>query len=316
MNVRSLVDRALDAAVVPGFSSVGYAIRSRISGWDRLPPMGGRSVLITGGTGGLGLAAATRLASLGASVTVAARDKVKIDRTVEQLNAIPGAGPAAGIADDLSLVAGVRRVAAQAAAAGPLHVLINNVGVLLPQRTVTEEGIEATLATNLLGHYVLTEELVPLLAANAPSRIVNVSSGGMYTQGIALNDLQNERGYRGSVAYARTKRGQVILTEWWAERLRDRGIVVHAMHPGWVDTEGVRTSLPVFRTLTAPILRDTAQGADTIAWLAAADEPARSSGRFWHDRTARPVHRVRATRQTPGEREMLAARLQLLAATT
>ena len=105
--------------------------------------------------------------------------------------------------------------------------------------------------------------------------------------------------------YARTKRAQVILTELWAKRLAGTGVVVHAMHPGWVDTPGVASSLPRFHRLTGPLLRSPEQGADTIVWLGAAAEPGESSGGFWHDRRRRPTHRVPWTRETPEDRERL-----------
>jgi NAD(P)-dependent dehydrogenase (short-subunit alcohol dehydrogenase family) len=128
----------------------------------------------------------------------------------------------------------------------------------------------------------------------------------VYAQRISVNDLQNARGtYDGAKAYARTKRGQVILTELWAGALAPCGIVVHAMHPGWSDTPGVSTSLPRFYKLTKPLLRSPAQGADTIVWLCAADEAGRSTGKFWHDRTPRPTHRFAGTRETAEEREAL-----------
>ena len=107
--------------------------------------------------------------------------------------------------------------------------------------------------------------------------------------------------------YARTKRAEVILTEIWAEQLAGTGVVVHAMHPGWSDTPGVRSSLPRFYAVTRPLLRTPAEGADTIVWLGAAAEPGRSSGRFWHDRRPRPTHRLRWTRETRQERERLLA---------
>jgi NAD(P)-dependent dehydrogenase (short-subunit alcohol dehydrogenase family) len=194
--------------------------------------------------------------------------------------------------------------------------LINNAGALFPERRETEAGIELTLATNLLSHFLLTNLLIPRLTASAPARIINVSSGGMYTQRIRVDDLQNAaEGYQGSIAYARTKRGQVILTELWAERLADRGIVVHAMHPGWADTPGVADSLPLFRTLTRPFLRTPEQGADTMVWLAASPEAAASSGRFWLDRRPRPTHRLRRTVETDTDRHDLWNSLNELAGT-
>ena len=158
----------------------------------------------------------------------------------------------------------------------------------------------------MVGPFLLTNLLIPLLEESAPARIINVSSGGMYTQRIRVDDLQSERGqFDGPTVYARTKRAQVILTELWAQRLAGTGVVVHAMHPGWSDTPGVRFSLPRFYKATRPLLRTPAQGADTIVWLGAAAEPGRSSGRFWHDRRRRPTHLLPWTRETPQERERL-----------
>ena len=90
--------------------------------------------------------------------------------------------------------------------------------------------------------------------------------------------------------YARTKREQVVITELLADRLRGRGVVVHAMHPGWADTEGIQRAMPTFRTVTGPIIRTAEEGADTIVWLGASPEPLRETGLFWHDRRPRPTH--------------------------
>jgi NAD(P)-dependent dehydrogenase (short-subunit alcohol dehydrogenase family) len=138
----------------------------------------------------------------------------------------------------------------------------------------------------------------------------------MYTQRIRVRDLQSTRGeYKGSIAYARAKRGQVILTEMWAERLAAEGVVVHAMHPGWADTPGVEKSLPLFRKVVGPFLRTPEQGADTIVWLAASDEAAETSGCFWLDRRPRPTHRLKSTVEAPEDRQGLWDALNELAGT-
>jgi NAD(P)-dependent dehydrogenase (short-subunit alcohol dehydrogenase family) len=199
-------------------------------------------------------------------------------------------------------------VAAHRERFGRLDVLVNNAGVMTEARAVSADGIELTLATNVVGPFLLTNLLTPLLEESGPARIINVSSGGMYTQKLRVDDLQSDRGeFDGPKVYARTKRAEVILTELWAEQLAGTGVVVHSMHPGWSDTPGVRSSLPRFYELTRPLLRTPAQGADTIVWLGAAAEPSRSSGRFWHDRRPRPTHRLRWTRETRQERERLLA---------
>jgi short-subunit dehydrogenase len=128
----------------------------------------------------------------------------------------------------------------------------------------------------------------------------------MYAQRLAIDDLQMERGeFDGVTAYAASKRAEVDLTELWAQRLRGLGIFVHAMHPGWVDTPGVKASLPRFHRVTKPLLRTPEQGADTIVWLATAELPGIVTGGFWHDRRRRPTHLLRKTRETDVERALL-----------
>ncbi len=112
-------------------------------------------------------------------------------------------------------------------------MLVNNAGILPQERTLSPDGYELAFATNVLGPFLLTELLLPLLRASAPSRIVNVSSGGMYTERIRVDDLQTERlEFDGPAVYARTKRAQVILTELLAERLAGTGVVVARDAPG------------------------------------------------------------------------------------
>lgn len=293
---------------VAGFTNVGYALHAR-----RFEPIDadltGKTVVVTGATDGLGLEAALRLRQLGARVVVVGRTQRKLDAVTARLDT-----GLVALRADLSLLSQVAELAGVLLDTEPqIDVLINNVGVLLPQRDVTAEGLERTFATNLAGHFLLTESLIPRLQASAPSRIVNVTSGGMYTERIRPDDLQFERGrYTGTAAYARTKRGQVILTELWAQRLAGSGVVVHAMHPGWARTPGVAQSLPTFNRLMRPLLRTPAQGADTIVWLAAADQPAAQSGLLWFDRTVAPTHLVDATREEPEDRQALWAELTRL----
>jgi dehydrogenase/reductase SDR family member 12 len=159
-------------------------------------------------------------------------------------------------------------------------------------------------ALHVLAPFALTSWLTELLADGAPSRVINVSSGGMYGQRLPAADFQSEQTRYGSKKlYARTKREQVVITELWAQKLAPRRIVVHAMHPGWVDTKGVQEWLPLFRALTRPIIRTPEEGADTIVWLSGAPEALQSTGRFWHDRRPRPTHyRLGASDGDPEDR--------------
>ncbi len=293
-----MLDTILDKSVV-GYTTLGYRLRPHPAINEDLT---GRVALVTGATSGLGRATASGLARLGATVIVVGRNPEKTNRVVAEIREETGTDRVEPEIADLSSMRQIRALADRVRA--PLHILVNNAGVLLSERTETDEGFETTFATNLLGHFLLTSLLIDKL--EAPARIINVSSGGMYTQRLAVRDLQMKRGrYDGVIAYARTKRAQVVLNEHWASMLADRGIVVHSMHPGWADTPGVSDSLPRFYKITKPLLRTAEEGADTIVWLAASEEAGRSTGLFWHDRKPRPTHRSAKTRESAAERQAL-----------
>ena len=285
----SLLDTILDRRVVAGSTSAGYRIRRHTLAADDLR-MDGETALVTGATSGRGLAAAEGFARLRGERALAAVLKVTGNRNVQ-----------VRLCDD------VRAFAARLTAdERRLDVLVNDAGVLPAVRAVSADSNELTLATNVLGPFLLTNLLIPLLTESAPARVVIVSSGWMYTQRLHVEDLQTTgEDFDGPTVYARTERAQVIPSELWAKRLAGTGLVVHAMHPGWADTPGVASSLPRFHRLTGPLLRSPGQGADTIVWLGAAAGPAESSGGFWHDRRQRPTHRVPWTRETPEDRERL-----------
>lgn len=312
----SLVNAALDHLILPGmlgFTRFGYRWRQR--SWRPLAvSLRGRTVIVTGATAGLGRAAAGQLAELGARVVLVGRDAEKMEQTRQEIAAATGNPELAVEVADLSLLAQVSQLADRLLQREPqIHVLINNAAVLLNERTVTAEGLEQTLATNLLAPFLLTNRLLPRLKASAPARIINVSSGGMYMTGIDVDDLQYEQGdYDGSLAYARTKRGLVILTELWAEQLADQGVVVNAMHPGWAATPGVAKSLPGFYRFTRALLRTPAEGADTIVWLAAAPEAGQVTGQFWLDREPHTTAVLPGTRGARAQWEQLWAALAKL----
>ncbi len=303
--LNSLLDTILDRTVAPGYTNVGYQLRRR--SWDELPRMDGKVVLVTGATSGLGLAAAEGFARLGAGVRVLARSAERGESARSEIVAASGNEDVSVGLCDLSDLAAVRTFAARFAEQEQrLDVLVNNAGLMPADRTLSADGVELGFATNVLGPFLLTNLLTPLLKRSAPARIISVSSGGMYTAKLDVDDLQSAKGkFDGTQVYARTKRAQVVLTELWAERLRGSGVVAHAMHPGWADTPGVQASLPTFAKLTGPFLRSPQQGADTIVWLGAAALPAQSSGGFWHDRRQRPTHRVPWTKEPVPDRERL-----------
>jgi NAD(P)-dependent dehydrogenase (short-subunit alcohol dehydrogenase family) len=223
-----LVDRALDWTVLPGFSRVGYALRERIVPRGPLE-LDGKTVMLTGASSGIGEAACAQLARAGARVLMVVRDLERGERSRRKvLGEASGAEPEL-VRCDVSDLASIRDAAAIFLDSGrSLDVLVNNAGVLPAARRHTGEGFELTFATNVLGPFLLTALLLPALEAAAPSRVVNVSSGGMYTARIELDDLQLERReFDGARFYAHTKRIEVALSEEWSRRLAGRGVVVH-----------------------------------------------------------------------------------------
>lgn len=299
------LDGILEATVLGSFSTIGYRVRER-SWTSSLPSMSGSTAVVTGGTSGIGLAAARRMVELGADVIVVGRSRGRLDAAVRELGASGGAR-VVGHRADLSSMAEVRVLAERLLdEEAHIDVLVNNASVLLHEREETREGIESTLATNLLAPFLLTNLLIPRLVASAPSRIVTVSSGGMYTEPLDVWGLDmDESEYNGTTAYARTKRAQVVLTQLWAERLEGTGVVAHSMHPGWVDTSGVAAALPKFHRLLGPLLRSPDEGADTIVWLASSGRALTSSGGFWMDRAPRAMHRIRRTGKGDRHRDEL-----------
>jgi NAD(P)-dependent dehydrogenase (short-subunit alcohol dehydrogenase family) len=294
------VDVALDRTIAPGYSRLGLALRRRLPGWPPDPPanaLDGRHVLVTGTTSGLGTATAEALAALGAHVHVVVRRPEKAaawqDRgTVWRCDVSD--------LDDVRRLA--RELVAELSLSGTrLHAVVHNAGAMPPERTESAQGHELSMATHVLGPVAMTEALLPVLDDGA--RVVFVTSGGMYAQTLPADDPEYLRDdYSPTTAYARSKRTQVellpVLNDRWA------GIAVHATHPGWADTPGVRESLPTFRRITGPFLRDSAGGADTTVWLVATQPPPPAAG-LWHDRRRRPTSLVSRTRPSEEQRRRM-----------
>jgi len=301
----SLADCAMDVAVVPGFTSFGYRVRSRA--FAPTPDLTGRDVLVTGASSGLGAAACEILAEAGATVHMLVRDLGKGEGVRARISERTRSDSLRLWQCDVSDQASIRRLAGSFSNEVPkLDALVNNAGAMPPERAQTSDRIELSFATNVTGPYLLARSLEGPLRAAAPGRVVNVSSGGMYGAKLDSRDLQlADRDYDPVRFYAHTKRCEVILTELCQERLGGGDLVFSSAHPGWADTPGVQDSLPGFRRVMRPLLRDGRQGADTLAWLCWAPEPLSDPGRFWHDRAPRPTHKLPTTKESPEARERL-----------
>jgi dehydrogenase/reductase SDR family protein 12 len=297
-----LADAALEIPVAPSFTRIGIAARRRLDGWRDLDryDLSGRVVVVTGATSGLGAAAAEQLASMHAHVVVVGRDPAKADRTRDRIASATHSDAVETAVADLGDLDAVRALADDLAGRFPtIHALVNNAGALSATRTTNSDGIETTIASQVLGPFLLTTLLLPRLTSARPGRVITVSSGGMYATGLTVGGLQMDAdAYGGSEQYALAKRAQVTLNEMWAERVDPTDVVFQAMHPGWADTPGVAASLPTFRRITGPLLRSAEEGADTMVWLVADDAALASSGSFWHDRRQRSIHKLPTTRRT------------------
>lgn len=310
LSTRTL-DALLEAPVIPSFTLIGYEARSRLFDWKALDSydLTDRTIVLTGGSSGLGYAAAEEFAKLGASLVIVARDPEKTEQAVARLKSDHGNDRISGELADLSDLDQVRAASERIKDAHPqIDVLIHNAGALLPERREAPDGTELTTQVMVAAPFLMTSLLLDQLRAAAPGRVITMSSGGMYTSGLTISNLQMDgKSYNGAQQYARAKRAQIVLNEMWAAQVPQSEIVFHAMHPGWADTPGVDAGIPGFGKVMAPLLRSPEQGADTMVWLAADDSIADTTGLFWHDRAIRSTHKLKATARTdtPARREAL-----------
>ena len=299
--VSSCISKALDAAVVPGFSKIGYRVRQLIGNWQPISSfdLRGKTVVITGPTSGLGEQVARQLAVTGANLVLVARNEEKCARVIDEITPLCTGNKPVFVRAEMGDLESVRSAcAAIQQQFAHLDVLIHNAGALLNTRQISPQGIEQTVASHVVGPFLMTTLLLPLMNGG---RVVTVSSGGMYTSPLPIFDNgetleMSAVEYKGSKQYAIAKRAQVTLNEICAQKQTATEFV--AMHPGWADTPGVQESIPGFRRVTAPILRSACEGADTIAWLAAVQPLPGKSGSFWSDREIRPTHKSSRTKKS------------------
>ena len=236
--------------------------------------MAGRTVLVTGGTSGIGRATAAGLAAMGARVAITGRDRARAESAAREIRPV-GGGPVDVFVADMSSQSEVRRLAAEVLQACPrIDVLVNNVGGYWSTRHVTADGLERTFALDHLAPFLLTDLLLGRLKASGHARVVTVASGAHAMGRIDFDDLQGERSWSGSRAYSQAKLANVLFTYELARRLQGSTVTANALHPGVVRTSfgaedpGVAQKLLV--PLLRPFLKTPAQGAATSIHLASA----------------------------------------------
>ena len=248
--------------------------------------MTGKTVVITGGTSGIGQVAAEALAGMGARVVLVARDPVRGEATMARLRAKgPGAAHAIHYAD-LSRLSEMKRVGREIATAeARVDVLINNAGAIFSRREVTEDGLELTFATNHLSYFVLTQSLRDKLVASAPARVISTSSHAHKGAKLNFDDLQLEKGYSGFKAYGRSKLCNILFTRELARRLEGTGVTANCLHPGFVATRFGDQSQG-FTSRVFGFLKNFAippeKGAETIIYLASSEAPAKVNGAYFY----------------------------------
>ena len=261
-------------------------------------PMSGQTALVTGATGGIGLATAVALAGLGARVGVVGRDEKRTAAAVQAVLAVPGSGGADGFLADFSDQREVRALAAEVLAAHPrLDVLVNNAGGYWSDRHVSADGLEWTFAVNHLAPFLLTSLLEERLRESAPARIVTVASDAHRAGRIEFDDLQAERGYAGMRAYAQSKLANILFTRELARRLSGSGVAAYSVHPGTVRTGFAREDAGrLFRLVLragALLMKSPEQGAQTSVYAASSPELVGRTGEYLaKSRVAKPSARA------------------------
>src|SRR6059036_3846846 len=247
--------------------------------------MTGKVCLITGANSGIGKATALGLAKLDATVVIVSRDKDKGEAALLEIRTRSGNKSVDAMVEDLSSQDSVRELAHDCKGRyKKLHVLINNAGVFLPKRVPTVDGLEATFATNHLGHFLLTNLLLDILKASAPSRIINITSSAHRGTEMDFEDLQGEKKYSGFHAYSQSKLANVLFTYQLAKLLEGTGVTVNCLHPGVVRTGFGKDMGGLFSIgvkLAGPFMMRPAKAAQALVYMASAPELEKVSGKHF-----------------------------------
>jgi NAD(P)-dependent dehydrogenase (short-subunit alcohol dehydrogenase family) len=254
----------------------------------------GKRVVLTGGTNGIGLAAAIELARRGADLTLVARNQARAAEAVRRISAVStGSAPDVMLAD-LASQSSIRRLAGELLARYPrIQVLVNNAGAIYARRQMSTDGIELTWAVNHLAPFLLTTLLLDRLKASRPARIVTTSSGAHEGARIPFDDLNAERSWGGAgfTRYGETKLANVLFTAELARRLEGTGVTANAFHPGFVATGFNRNNGLLMRlgmAISRPFARSPQKGAESLVWLVDAEEASQLNGAYVFDRRSVP----------------------------
>ena len=250
--------------------------------------MGGKTVLVTGGTSGIGKASAVALAAMGANVVIVGRNPGRGEAALRDIHAQSHSESVELMLADLSVQDEVRMLADEFLGRHDrLDVLANNAGLVQSKRTETADGIETTLAVNYLAPFLLTNLLLDRLKESAPSRVITVSSEAQRWGNIDFDDIQSTRKYRGFPVYGMTKLANIMFTYELAERLKGTFVTANCLHPGPVGTNFGKNNagpMALFFRLGKPFMRSPEQGADTLIWLACSPDVDGISGEYFSDR--------------------------------
>jgi retinol dehydrogenase 12 len=251
--------------------------------------MNGKVCVVTGATSGIGKAAAAALARQGAQVVLVGRDRGRAEAAAAKLGAVSTVPPKVEIAD-LTSMEQVRALAGRLASLERIDVLINNAGLVLGERRVTQDGFEHVFAVNHLAPFLLTNLLLPKLTGSAPARVVTVTSDAHSAASLDLDDPSLEHGWNSWRSYANSKLANILFTRELARRLDGTGVTANCAHPGVVRTGFGRESRPLLRfglTLARPFLLSPERGADTIVYLASSPDVAGETGGYYVKRQRR-----------------------------
>ena len=306
----TLFDQIQDSFVVGSFDQNGFLRHQKyFDRSDEEVDVRGRVGIITGANSGIGFATALELAKRGMIVYLLCRNPERGQDAENRIRESSGSDTVYFHRLDLSDLNQVRDSAASLLTKiDTIDVFIHNAGILPLTEMRSAQGHELTLATNLLGHHLLTK----LLWERLTGRMILVSSGGMYLSPLSTKELFAGQfpKFDGVRRYALTKRAQVALTEIWAKKGKEQGLTVHSMHPGWVATPGVEHSLPGFWKRMEHRLREPDGGADTVIWLSCATTPLKSNGLFWFDRESRKTHLLPWQSHSMSEKKKLWSKLE------